>query len=112
MGKKVTHKDIKKVDFKGVRNTQKTSPSQRRAVRLAKQAFTLQQEIEEAKGLYAQMDEITGELLNDRISEVIFTQDGVRYVLEVVDNFAEKNTVFRSAAVRHYEIKIEELEEE
>ena len=61
----------------------------------------LQRELNVRAELYEELDRLTLELKADG-----FTQgevDGTLY--DLVDNFANGNTVFRVAGVKHYEIK-------
>lgn len=64
--------------------------------KLAERAKQILDELEEVKELYAELDAITMELKNSNTS---------KHGIEVVDNFANKNTVFRPAAVKRFELK-------
>lgn len=69
--------------------------------------------LEMAKPLYEELDELVLELHDELVEEglgnTLKTEDG-RFV-ELVDNFAEKNTVFRPAVVRRFEAALMSAEE-
>lgn len=68
-----------------------------------KRVIELQTGIEERKALYAELDQLTLELKADGFSDA--TLDGL--VIELVDNFADgRNTVFRPAGVKRYEMRV------
>lgn len=56
----------------------------------------IKSKLEKVKPLYDRLDKITIELIGQDISG---------FGLAVIDNFKDKNCVFRPAAVRRYEIK-------
>lgn len=65
----------------------------------------LQAELDKRKELYAELDKLVLELQAEGFKSE--TVDGM--FCELVDNFADgKNTVWRVAGVKHYEIKIKE----
>lgn len=66
----------------------------------------IQRELDLRKELYAELDALVLELQAGgfKCAEL----EGMR--LELVDNFTEKNTVFRPAGVKRYEIEIETVE--
>lgn len=71
-----------------------------------KRVLELQAEIELRKALYDELDKLTLELLEDGFRDA--TLDGI--TLELVDNFAAgKNTVFRPAGVKRFEIKVKKV---
>lgn len=64
--------------------------------RLAEEAMDIMRKLEDVKVLYGRLDEITMALKG---------QDLSRFGLAVIDNFAEKNVVFRPSGVRRFELK-------
>lgn len=69
---------------------------------LIERALKIQQKLEENKPLYQELDEIVLKLANDG-----FTHDTIDNVeVELVDNFATKNTCFKVAGVKRYDLKI------
>lgn len=67
----------------------------------------IQRELDLRKALYAELDALVLELQTGGFSSADL--EGMR--LELVDNFADgKNTVFRPAGVKRFEIKIEPVE--
>jgi hypothetical protein len=67
--------------------------------KLAKEAIEVMAQLEAAKPLYQRLDELTLALVEAKSKELR------AYGLVVVDNFAEKNAVFRPACVRRFEVK-------
>lgn len=62
----------------------------------------IQEELDLRKKLYAEYDKLVCEL-----QELGFEHAILRGLeVELVDNFKEKNTVYRVAGVKHYELKI------
>jgi hypothetical protein len=74
----------------------KQSMSPREVVKLAIEAQNIMSSLEDVKKLYGRLDEITMLLKGEDLSGVS---------LVVIDNFAEKNVVFRPAGVRRFELK-------
>ena len=75
-------------------------------IRTAKlcQVLDLLEKLESVKPLYAELDALIVEMHSEGFqSEVI---DGM--LIQLVDNFAEKNTVFRPAGVKRFEFKVKE----
>lgn len=68
---------------------------------LVRQALALQAKIERCKAHYRKLDEIVDLLLG--LGYKGSTVDGRRVAL--VDRFAKKNTVWRAAAVRRFELE-------
>lgn len=66
----------------------------------------LQKELDLRKALYAELDALVLELQADGFKSVDL--EGFR--IDLIDNFAERNTVFRPAGVKRFEIKVEALE--
>ncbi len=67
-----------------------------------KQLLALNEEIEAAKNLYELRDQLVVTLQRAGFTEATF--DGRLFSLK--DNFAEKNTAWRMAAVNRFEIKV------
>ena len=65
----------------------------------------LKQKLESVKPLYEEIDRLTMELVSAKKlpKALVLGKDYV--AVELVDNFAEKNTVFRPAGVKRFEIK-------
>lgn len=72
--------------------------------KLVEEAFYLISKLEECKELRVRLSEITEELAEKEFTTADLK--GVDKVLMLVDNFAEKNTVFRSAGVSRFELKL------
>lgn len=70
---------------------------------LVERAIEIHLEIEKAKLLYRELDVITDRLLQTGRKKFRFGN----YSVSLKDNFERKNTVFRPAAVRHFEIQFE-----
>lgn len=69
---------------------------------ILKRVIDLQRELDVRKALYDELDMLTEQLQADGFQHAEL--DGL--VIDLVDNFADRNTVFRVAGVKHYEIKI------
>lgn len=65
--------------------------------RLASEALEVLAKLEAVKPLYARLDELTVALSEAKGLEL--------YGVQIVDNFREKNAVFRPACVRRFELK-------
>lgn len=68
---------------------------------LLRQAMFIIDRIESNKTLYGQLDEITDKIRAAKIKQKDLKKAGLR----IVNNFWEKNVVFRPAAIRHFELK-------
>lgn len=73
---------------------------------IAKRLVELEATLEAVKPLYAERDKLTLELVKLEVKTIPLTFLEDERMIEVVDNFAEKNTVFRPAGVRRFEVKI------
>lgn len=71
---------------------------------ILKRVIDIQRELDLRKDLYAELDMLTMQLQ----AEGFESADLQGLHIELVDNFAKGNTVFRVAGVKHYEIKIKE----
>lgn len=70
---------------------------------LMKRLIKLQKKIEEVKPVYEEIDQITMHIAKAKKSgDVVYSNDRVEYRLQ--DNFSNKNTAFRVAAVKRFEI--------
>jgi hypothetical protein len=70
--------------------------------KLIERALKIQQSLEQNKPLYQELDEIVLKLANEG-----FTSDKFENVeVEIVDNFASKNTCFKVAGVKRFELKV------
>lgn len=78
------------------REEKKKKLSKREVKKLALRAQAIIQEIESTKILYEERDEIMYRLMGESIGE---------YGLQIVDNFANTNRVFKGSYVSHYELK-------
>lgn len=69
--------------------------------------------LEAAKEFYKDLDDGVAVLLELGVDEVgiLRKTDGRRYTVRVVDNFAEKNTVFRTAGVSRFSAEVSADEE-
>lgn len=75
----------------------KSKLSKKEVTKLAVEAENILAALTEYKALYARLDEITNLLMDEDLSDTKFA---------MVDNFAEKNVVFRPAGVRRFELKL------
>jgi hypothetical protein len=70
----------------------------------------LKDALEAVKPFYDEIDELTQELQEIvGVNHNLFADDG--RVVSVVDNFSEKNTVFRPVGVKRFDAKVETMEE-
>lgn len=69
--------------------------------KLAKEAAALLDKIESMKALYGQLDEITMKLVKSAGGAKALKANGII----IVNNFSDKNVVFRPAAVRLLELR-------
>ena len=69
--------------------------------KLAKEAAFLLAQLEAVKPLYAQLDAITLKLIESEITHNALAIHGVA----LVDNFKDKNTVWKPSAVKRFELK-------
>ena len=79
----------------------KTVARVRRILRLMKR-------LEQVKPLYGKLDDLTLSLLNKKIPETI-RFDGEVVELKLVDNFAEKNTAYKTTGVKRFELKVKKI---
>lgn len=70
-----------------------------------RRVLDIQRELDLRKELYEELDRLALELLKDGFQSAQL--DG--FMLTLVDNFREKNTVFRTAGVKQYEIRVKKL---
>lgn len=76
--------------------------------RLVERSIEVYEQLEACKPLYKELDALTHEiahLVSGGARE--FQHRGMK--VKVVDNFSEKNTVFRPAAVRRFELSFEPI---
>lgn len=71
---------------------------------LLKRAVDIQKQLDAVKKLYGEMDEITTQLVEGGFEMSELEQ----HKIMLVDNFKTKNTVFKVAGVKRFELKIEE----
>lgn len=71
--------------------------------KLIERAIEIQAILEDVKSLYRELDDITLALIENDI----FHASHKGYEISVVDNFAIKNTVFRIARVKRYDLKVD-----
>jgi len=77
------------------------------AVKLVARILDIKKELDERKALYEELDQLTLEL--KKLNFEAMTLNDMR--IELVDNFAEgKNTVFRPAGVKRFEVEVETME--
>ena len=69
--------------------------------KLARKAAKVMKELEGMKPLYTELDRLTAELIDLGMESVSLGKNK----MVLIDNFSEKNTVFRPAAVRRFELK-------
>lgn len=70
--------------------------------KLIERALKIQQQLEENKPLYKEFDQIVMKLASEG-----FTHDTLDNLeIEVVDNFADKNTSYKVAAVKRFDLKV------
>lgn len=67
---------------------------------LAKQAAEVMEKLDSMKPLYNELDQLVNALMEAGLEP---GQD--HYGLTLIDNFAAKNTVFRTTSVKRYELK-------
>lgn len=70
--------------------------TKRQITELLVEAENIQASLAAVKPLYARLDEITESLIGQELAGSGFS---------IIDNFAEKNTVFRMAGVKRFELK-------
>lgn len=70
--------------------------------KLVDRARSIRQQLDEVKPLYHELDEITLALMN---AKEALQRHGRQYGVELIDNFAEKNSAFRTVAIRRFELK-------
>ncbi len=70
--------------------------------KLIERALKIQQKLEENKPLYKELDEIVLNLASQG-----FSHDTLENLeIELVDNFADKNTCFKVAGVKRFDLKV------
>jgi len=72
---------------------------------LLKRIIRIQAELDIRKALYDELDMLTVQLQAEGF--ISAEMDGLR--IELIDNFASGNTVFRPAGVKHFEVKVKPL---
>lgn len=70
--------------------------------KLVHRARSIRQQLDEVKPLYNELDEITLALMN---AQETLRKHGMKFGVELIDNFAEKNTAFRVARINRFELK-------
>lgn len=81
-----------------------------RAMEIVNRIAAIKTQLEAVKPLYDELDELTAEMGEvAEVNQTLATNDG-RFVT-LVDNFADKNTVFRPAAVRRFDVELMTQEE-
>lgn len=76
-----------------------------RAMEIVNRIAEIKNTLESVKPLYDELDELTGELGEvAEVNQTLATNDG-RFVT-LIDNFADKNTVFRPAAVKRFDVEL------
>lgn len=87
-----------------------TGKDLQRAMEVVNRIAAIKTQLEAVKPLYDELDELTAELSDvAEVNQTLATNDG-RF-MTLIDNFAEKNTVFRPAAVRRFDIELLTQEE-
>ena len=79
----------------------KVSPKQ--IGRLVKRAYAISTQIDEVLPLYKELDEITYALLNMATLKKEGALD--KYGVAIIDKFADRNTAFRTVAIKRFELK-------
>lgn len=64
--------------------------------------------LEKVKPLYDKIDQLTLSLVGKKLPETIEV-NGQKYEVILSDNFAERNTAFRQAAVKRWELKLKPI---
>lgn len=72
---------------------------------ILKRVLDIQAELDIRKALYDELDMLTIQLQADGFESAEL--NGM--VVELVNNFAKGNTVFRPAGVKHYEVKVRKV---
>jgi len=81
-----------------------------RAMEVVNRIAEVKSSLEAVKPLYDELDELTAELQElAEVNQTLATNDG-RFVT-LIDNFADKNVVYRPAAVRRFDVLFETNEE-
>jgi hypothetical protein len=73
------------------------------AQKKALKIIEIQKQLDEMKPLYKEIDELVCELVAANVTTVEVKDQKVI----ILDNFSDKNTVFRTTGVKRYEAKIE-----
>tara|TARA_R110002167_G_scaffold44097_1_gene132952 strand:- start:3178 stop:3438 length:261 start_codon:yes stop_codon:yes gene_type:complete len=78
----------------------------KKSITLIKRAKRLADRLEKNKELYKKQEKVIGQILELNLEGVVKIDD---YQMTVKDNFAEKNSAFRPAAFKRFELKFEEI---
>ncbi len=73
-----------------------------RVNKLLDRVLEIQKELDKAKPLYREMDELVTQLSKKRKKSFTYRDR----VISVVDNYAKKNTVFKTVGIRRFDISI------
>jgi len=73
----------------------------KRAIQIARRYLKLQQFVEKVKIVYNELDQLAVELNSLKVKRIKLRNIEVR----VVDNFAEKNTVFRPVGIKRFQLE-------
>lgn len=79
--------------------TEAMKMNKRKVESLAAQAWKILDELERVKPMYARLEELTEALTNAKKADL------KEHGLQIVDNFETKNVVWKSSAVRRFELK-------
>lgn len=76
-----------------------------KAMEIVNRIAAIKSQLEAVKPLYEELDELTTDLGEvAEVNQTLATNDG-RFVT-LIDNFAEKNVVYRPAAVRRFDVEL------
>lgn len=78
---------------------------------LLARAVQIKAQLEAVKPLYDELEQVTLSIVNAHLAAGAEATVPTGHVVQVVDNFAGANTVFRPAAVKRFELKIMTPEE-
>ncbi len=102
-GIKVDNKPVKV--YSGTQEGKKMDTKAKRANEVVNRIAAIKDQLELVKPLYEELDDLTEELLEvAEVNQTLKTDDN--RLVTLIDNFADKNTVFRSAAVRRFEAEL------
>ncbi len=82
----------------------KTVKNLKRASEIANKISEIKGKLEANKPLYDELDQLTVELSKEAEPGTVFNTDDHHFVT-LTDNFAEKNSVWRPACVKRYEVE-------